>query len=219
MSTGAVSNSTFGTLPSDRSPAVTVMVGFQEKTAPSAGEDGRGWCVTSAHRDRGRRARAGGAEAVGGAGGERVGSCRHAAPVEARAVGPAELGRTVEELDLVTVPSVSMRSPRGDGGGRGEGRAVGGLGERDARQRVALDADHACNGRHTVGVEDEEHVSRAVRRRRWPGRRREARRASGEGERDERCSMLSECVTVPRRTSATLPIDAGLLVAISIGAP
>ena len=68
-------NSTLATLPSGSlAVAVTVIVGFQAKIAPSAGEvmfDGRR--RVGADRDPGHRARGGGAEVVGGARGERVG--------------------------------------------------------------------------------------------------------------------------------------------------
>ena len=157
-------NSTVVTLPSaSLAVAVTVIVGFQAKTAPSAGEVmltvGGVFAALTVIVDAALVVR--GAEIVGRAGGERVGPGRHAAPGEAVRRGRvlAELRRAVEELDLRhRAVGVGRRRREIHRGGRREGRAVRRLRERDARRRVALDADHAGDGRHAVGVDDEEHV-------------------------------------------------------------
>ena len=96
------------------------------------------------------------------------------------------LGRAVEELDLgdgaVGVGGRCRETHRGRGR---EGRAVRRLCQHDGRRRVILDADHARDRRHTVRVEDEEHVGP-----RWGdvgiGRRGggDARRAGSERQRD-----------------------------------
>ena len=126
-------NSTFVTLPSGSlAVAVTVIVGFQAKIAPSAGEVmfAVGGVLRGADRDRGRRAVVVRAEVVGGARGERVGPGRDAAPGEAVRRGRvlAELRRAVEELDLRhRAVGVGRRRREIHGGRRGEGRAVGRL--------------------------------------------------------------------------------------------